>query len=150
MTTFDPQQMTAMQARLIPFIGNTGLVIELAEPRHVKLRMPFEPNVNHVGIMYAGALFTLAEVPGGALFTTTFDVRRYYPIVKQLSIRFRRPATTDITVEVTMSAEEMARVSAEADNAGKADYGWDAQLLDATGEVVAIAESLYQLRAMPG
>jgi len=150
MSSFDPQQMTEIQAKLIPFIGNTGLVIELAEPRHVKLRMPFEPNINHVGIMYAGALFTLAEVPGGAMFSTTFDVARYYPIVKQLSIRFRRPATTDITVEIKMTEAEASRVGDEAARVGKADYGWEANLLDATGEVVAIAESLYQLRAMKG
>jgi len=150
MTTFDAQKMTDVQAKLIPFIGNTGVVIELAEPRHVKLRMPFEPNVNHVGIMYAGALFTLAEVPGGTIYTTTFDTSRFYPIVKELSIRFRRPATTDITVEINMTEEDAAKIAAAADSEGKADYGWESELIDTTGEVVAIAQSQYQLRAIPG
>jgi len=150
MTTFDAQKMTEVQAKLIPFLGNTGVVIELAEPRHVKLRMPFEPNVNHVGIMYAGALFTLAEVPGGTIYTTTFDTSRFYPIVKELSIRFRRPATTDITVEINMSEEDAAKIAAVADSEGKADYGWESKLIDTTGEVVAIAQSQYQLRAIPG
>ncbi len=109
--------------------------------------MPFEPNVNHVGMMYAGALFTLAEVPGGTIFLTTFDTKRFYPIVKDLQIRFRRPATSDITVEVRISDEEVARISAEADANGKADYAWECELKDETGEVVAISQNTYQMRA---
>ncbi|MEM7140253.1 MAG: PaaI family thioesterase [Actinomycetota bacterium] len=135
----------------IPFLKHTGVVVDHAERGYVKLRMPFEPNVNHVGMMYAGALFTLAEVPGGTIFITTFDAKRYYPIVKNLDIRFRRPAMTDITVEVRISDEEAARVMAEADANGKADYSWECELKDASGEVVAITQNEYQIRALdPG
>ena len=147
MATFDPEKMTAAQYEQIPFMARTGVVIEEAEPGRVKLRMPFEPNVNHVGMMYAGALFTLAELPGGTLFTTTFDYRKYYPIVKDVKIRFRRPAMTDITVEVSMSADEAAAITAEAEREGKADYGWECELTDAHGEVVAISQNTYQIRA---
>ena len=146
--TFDPEKMTRATWQSIPFTERCGVRVELAERGHVRLRMPFEPNVNHVGIMYAGALFTLAEVPGGTLFTTTFDHRRFYPIVKDVQIRFRRPATTDITVEVRMSEVEAARISAEAEAEGKADYEWECELVDAHGEVVALTKNTYQLRAI--
>ena len=36
--------------------------------------MPFKPNRNHLGTMYAGALFTLAEIPGGAVLISAFDM----------------------------------------------------------------------------
>ena len=149
MREFDLDRMTKGLWATIPFLERTGIVVEHAERGFVRLRMPFEPNVNHVGMMYAGALFTLAEVPGGALFTTTFDGKRFYPLVKDLQIRFRRPATTDITVEVRMTDEEAERIAVEADREGKADYSWESDLIDARGEVVALSKNLYQMRAIP-
>ena len=147
MKTFDAERITKGNWETIPFLGRTEIVVDHAERGFVRLRMPFEPNVNHVGMMYAGALFTLAEVPGGTLFLTSFDGKKYYPIVKDLQIRFRRPAMTDITVEVRMSDEEIARITAEAEANGKADYGWECELRDDSGEVVAISQNTYQMRA---
>ncbi len=145
----DPEylaQLKATFAKTIPFAERTGVEIVEIDERYVKMRMPFEPNVNHVGMMYAGALFTLAELPGGAIFATTFDVTRYYPIVKDMKIRFRRPAMTDITVEVRVSAEEARDIEERTERDGKADFSWDCELRDETGEVVAITKNLYQLR----
>jgi len=144
--TWDTEKLTQGNWDTIPFLKHTGVVVDHAERGFVRLRMPFEPNVNHVGMMYAGALFTLAEVPGGTLFLTTFDAMRFYPIVKNLEIRFRRPALTDITVEVRMGDAEAARIMEEAEANGKADYSWDCELKDTSGEVVAISQNLYQMR----
>jgi acyl-coenzyme A thioesterase PaaI-like protein len=130
----------------IPFCERAGIELVECETGYVKMRMPFEPNINHVSMMYAGALFTLAEVPGGALFMTAFDGKKYYPIVKDMKIRFRRPARTAITVEVRMGPEEVEAIQAEAEREGKADYSWKCELKDESGEVVALTENLYQLR----
>jgi len=134
----------------VAFIERMGLKVLESKPRYVKLMAPLKGNENHIGIMYAGALFTLAEVPGGALFATSFDVTKYYPIVKELSIRFRRPATTDVTIAMTMSQEEIARIQAEADERGKADYILEGEIKDASGEVVALSKGIYQIRAVAG
>lgn len=130
----------------IPFVGRTGLEIEVLEKGYTKMRMPFAPNVNHVGTMYAGALFTLAEFPGGAIFISSFDTSRFYPIVRDMSIRFRRPVTTDVWVEVRVSEEFVQKVQAEAEANGKADYEWESEIKDANGVVVAIAKSIFQMR----
>lgn len=146
MKTWDADKLTQANWDIIPFLKHTGVVVDHAERGFVRLRMPFEPNVNHVGMMYAGALFTLAEVPGGTLFVTTFDPTRFYPIVKDLKIRFRRPAMTDITVEVRMSGDEAARIMEEAEANGKADYSWESKLMDTNDEIVAVTQNLYQMR----
>ncbi len=127
-----------------------GLETIEARPGYVKLQAPLKGNENHIGIMYAGALFTLAEVPGGTLFSTSFDVTKYYPIVKEMSIRFRRPAATDITLEMTMSEDQVDRIQAEAEANGKADYVQDGELKDESGEVVALSKGVYQIRAIAG
>ena len=130
----------------IAFVKRSGLKAEVLEPGHVRLCMPLAGNENHIGSMYAGALFTLAEIPGGALFLTSFDVQRFYPLIKEMNLRFRRPATGDILVEARMSAEQIAEISARASAEGKADYRLDLELRDDSGEVVAISQGLYQMR----
>lgn len=129
-----------------PFVSRCGVKVLELERGYCKMLMPFEPNINHVGIMYAGALYTLAELPGGVIYMTSFDTARFYPIVKEMSIRFRRPAKTDVTVEVRVSDDEVARIEAEAEANGKCDFSWDTDLKDASGEVVALTHNVYQLR----
>lgn len=128
------------------FVERMGLKAEVLEPRYVRLRAPLAPNVNHIGGMYAGALFTLAEIPGGALYLTTFDITRYYPVVKEMTIRFRRPAQTDVTIEVAMSREDVQRITAEADEKGKAEFILEGEVKDMNGVVVAVSRGTYQIR----
>ena len=100
--------------------------------------------------MYAGALFTLAEVPGGSIFYSLFDGAKYYPVVKDMYIRFRRPATTDVTIEMMMTEVEATRIMAEADENGKADFILEGEMQDASGEVVALSKGTYQIRPFTG
>ena len=132
----------------IAFVARSKVKVLAMEPGYVKMMMPLEPNLNHVGTMYAGALFTLAELPGGAIFLTTFDVGRFYPIIKGMEIKFVKPATTDVTVEVKLDLEEAEKIQATANKAGKADYDWDCEVKDANGQVVCVTSNRYQLRSM--
>ncbi len=143
---FSSEAARAALAKGIPFVGNSGLVVEVLEKGYTKMRLPYEPNKNHIGTMYAGALFTLAEFPGGAIFLSSFDATKFYPIVKEMNIRFRRPATSDIFVEVRVSDEFVKKVQDEATANGKADYEWECNLVDAAGNVVAISKNVFQLR----
>src|SRR3546814_18971913 len=79
----------------LPLLGRSGLRVLELQRGYVRCQMPFAGNGNHVGTMYAGALFTLTDLPGGALFLASFDIERYYPIVKSLDMRFKKPATSD-------------------------------------------------------
>ncbi|WP_161864636.1 PaaI family thioesterase [Pseudomonas yangonensis] len=137
------RQLTEEQ---IAFVKRSGLKAEVLEPGFVRLRMPLQGNQNHIGSMYAGALFTLAEIPGGALFLTSFDACRFYPVIKEMNLRFRRPAMGDILVEARLSAEQIAQLEEQASREGKADYLLELQLTDGNGEVVAESRGLYQLR----
>ncbi|MDO9616601.1 MAG: YiiD C-terminal domain-containing protein [Pseudomonas sp.] len=138
------RQLTEEQ---IAFVKRSGLEAEVLEVGHVRLRMPLVGNQNHIGSMYAGALFTLAEIPGGALFLTSFDAQRFYPIVKEMNLRFRRPASGDIWVEARLTAEEIQQLQKQATELGKAEYVLQLQLTDESGEVVVESRGLYQLRA---
>ena len=109
--------------------------------------VPIEGNGNHFGVMYAGVLFTVAEILGGAIPIATFDNAKYYPLVKDLQIFFRKPAKTDVRAQASLSESEIARIVADADANGKADFTLEATVTDADGVVVAETRGLYQLRA---
>lgn len=126
-----------------PFVERAGLEVLLFERGRTVLRLPFEPNINHVGMVYAGALFTLAEVPGGSLFAGAFDLSRFYPIVGEVKIRFVEPARTSVLVDARMSDEEIERVTADLEAEGKARWVLTQELVDESGTVVATTEATY-------
>jgi thioesterase domain-containing protein len=130
----------------IGIVKKMGLKVLSMKDGYVKLQMPFKENVNHVGTMYAGSLFTLGEFMGGAIFIASFDMNKYYPIVKEVQIRYRRPALTDITLELAMSEEQIRQITATLEEKGKADFPLELQLTDAGGEVVAIVQGIWQGR----
>jgi acyl-coenzyme A thioesterase PaaI-like protein len=97
--------------------------------------------------MYAGVLFTVGEVLGGAIAAGSFDLSKVYPVVKDLKISFRRPATTGVTAKTSMTEETIAELDAKARSGGMAEFVLAAELFDETGELVAQTEGTYQIRA---
>ena len=73
--------------------------------------------------------------------------QRFYPIIKEMNLRFRRPATGDICVEARLTDEQIQHLQKQATEAGKAEYVLELQLTDDSGEVVAQSRGVYQLRA---
>ena len=83
---WDVGRLTEATRQSLPMAAQTRVEVVEAERGRVVLRMPLEGNRNHIGTMYAGALFALCEFPGGTPFSTTFDASRDYPIVKGADI----------------------------------------------------------------
>lgn len=131
---------------VIDFVERAGIRVDECEPGRCVLSLPAEPNINHFGTVYAGAIYTLGEVPGGVLFFATFDAERFFPLVKSSQIRYRRPGRGRLSVEATISSDEVERLEAAAAEHGKADYELDLEITDGDGEVVALMTSQYQMR----
>lgn len=131
----------------IKFVANSGLRVVELRRGYVKCLMPFAGNGNHIGTMYAGSLFTVAEIPGGALFLSSFDATRYVPIIKEMTMRFLKPAKGDVTIEVSIDEAKIADISSAADANGKAEFVLEGQIKTADGTVVASSHGVYQLRS---
>jgi thioesterase domain-containing protein len=144
----DTDQIKTYIEKPFAFVERIGLNALVLERGRVRLAVPLEGNVNHIGSMYAGAIFTLAEIPGGALFLTSFDTDRFYPVVKEMTLRFVKPVTTDAMVEITLEEADILRIQAEAADCGKAEFILEAQILDAAGQLVATSHGVYQLRSL--
>lgn len=135
-----------LAAKGIGFVRRSGVKILELERGHVVCEMPLKGNRNHIGTMYAGALFTLAEFPGGALFLSTFDRKRHVPIVTDLNLQFLKPAKGPIRVGFTMPEEEIQRINQDVENHGKAAFTLNGELTDRDGNVVARSQGEYQIR----
>jgi uncharacterized protein (TIGR00369 family) len=145
------QQTTQKKVgQTVPFISRTGLEFEKMDKEGIRLKMPLAPNINHIGIMYAGALWTLAETMGGAAYQAYLALEGTFPIVKALNIKFLRPALSGITCDYRMDPAEAVRVRQECEEKGKANFDLSLELKDAKGEVVAVTEGFYQVRKGTG
>lgn len=135
---------------MVEGIKRTGIqVLELWD-RHVKLCMPLEGNGNHVGIMYAGSLFTLGEITGGIIPYIAWDMTDLVPIVKEVNIRFVAPAMSDVFMISEISEEEAAAIHQTAVKNGKADFTLELELKDTGDNIVAYVNGTWQIRTMKG
>jgi thioesterase domain-containing protein len=145
--TIDFDALRKLTTQSIPFATQAGIDLVDFKRGWVKMIIPFQGNQNHVGMMYAGALFTLAEIPGGAVFMSAFDLSKFYPIVTEMNIKFLKPALTDITVEVSLSDAEIERITREAEQTGKSVFHLQTELKNTAGDVVATTTGTYQARS---
>jgi acyl-coenzyme A thioesterase PaaI-like protein len=139
-------QLNAGLAQLVPRAHEMGVRFVEAAPGTVRASLPVEGNGNHFGTIYAGVIFTLAEVLGGALHFATFDATTHYPLVRSMSIDFVAAGRTALTAQATLDAESVARVRAEAAGGGKPRFELHAIVCDEAGTVVATTVGDYQLR----
>ena len=140
------KELVGYLERAIKIIEKMGMRILDFKKQSVKIMLPKEPNINHIGTVYAGSLFSLADFAAGVLFYSAFDLRKYYPLLKEVTITFKRPATTDITVETSIPPEQAEGIKKIADETGKADWTLDLEVKDEQGNVCCIAHANLQMR----
>lgn len=145
-------QTTAMTALLnkfvsqaIPFTSRNGFKVLDVRRGYLKAGIPLKPNKNHFNAMYAGALFTVAEVPGGIISMLSFN-ERYFPVLVDLKMEFLKVAKTDVTVEFNLSDSDLIRIEKEAAEHGKSNFELLGEVKDAAGTVVAKSYANYQVR----
>jgi thioesterase domain-containing protein len=132
--------------QLIPVAAAMGVEFTEMRPGFVRAEVPFEGNGNHFGTMYAGVIFTVAEVLGGAIHFATFDVSTHYPLVRGVQIDFVAPGKSRLVATASLSEDEVARIKAEAQPGAKVPFILEAEVVDEDGTVVARTRGDYQLR----
>ncbi len=130
----------------IKCIDQMGLEVLDKKPNYVKIHAPFKGNENHFGTMYAGVQFILSDISAGGLFFMSFDFTKYFPLLKEMNIQYKKMVLSDVTLEISMSKDEAERISKEADENGKADFKLTSKLKDEEGDIVAVTKGLFQIR----
>jgi acyl-coenzyme A thioesterase PaaI-like protein len=145
MNDLTPQMGTRFVHQAVPAIGRLGVTVEAIAPGAVELRVPIEGNTNHMGTMYAGALFAIAELPGGLLPLGLLG-SRYTPIVTDIRVQYLAAARTDVTLSARMDPEELNALAARADAEGEAVFTLKVHGEDAHGRTVVASTAQYVLR----
>lgn len=138
--------LNAALGQLIPRAHEMGVrFLELA-PGTVRAEVPAEGNGNHFGVTYAGVVFTVAEVLGGAMHFATFDPATHYPLVRRVEIDFLAPGRSRLVAAATLRAYEVDRIRAAVSSGAKVDFVLEAEVVGEDGTVVARTRGDYQLR----
>jgi acyl-coenzyme A thioesterase PaaI-like protein len=141
------EMMNGALESTIPIAHRMGVRVVEARRGFAAATVPAEGNGNHFGVIYAGVQFTVAEILGGIVAMSTFDTAKYFPLVKNVDIKFVGMARSELRAEAALDDETIARVEAEAAEKGKADFTLEAVVTDADGQTVSSTRGLYQLRA---
>jgi acyl-coenzyme A thioesterase PaaI-like protein len=138
--------INAALEQLIPRAHQMGVEFVEMRPGFVRAEVPFEGNGNHFGVVYAGVIFTVAEVLGGAIHLATFDVSTHYPLVKNVAIDFVTPGKSKLSASASLSPDEITRIQAAATPDAKVPFVLEAEVVGEDGAVVARTRGDYQLR----
>ncbi len=139
-------QFKQMLTKTIPFVDRSGMTVEEMEPRRAVGKMPIKPNLNHVQIMYAGSLFTLAEITGGAMLAATFDISKFRLVVKSFNIEFKKPVKTDALCEIIFPQEEVDKIKKILETEGKSDFTVKGIIRDLNGVEAAYSTAVYNAK----
>ena len=101
---------------------------------------------NHLEIVYAGAIFTLAEITGGITLLSVFDTAKFTILIERLNIEFQRPSRRDLWCDLTLSPELIAQVQEQVLAEGKAKMVLPIEVKDERQRVIARIEGAYYIR----
>jgi len=132
-------------ATSVPFTRQNGFSVVELRSGYLRAQLSRKGNRNHLGTVYAGAQYLLAEIPFGALSLVEFG-GRLIPVLKDLHIFYDAPARTDLEVELTLDPERKAKIEKDVSEKDKAELILELHLKDRNGEVVSRAFANYQVR----
>lgn len=139
--------VNAFMPEAVPSVATLGITcVELEEGRAVN-RLPFAGNGNHFGAMYAGSMFVAGEALAGSIMVPSFDFTQAYPLIKNLTINYLRPAKSDVLATATIEIPVIRQMQADVVEHGKASWEHLVELTDADGAVVATMRGEGQVRS---
>ena len=144
----DAASVRNLVEQLIPFVKKTGVVADELTATKVRLRLPHDPsNLNPMGILHAGATFTLAETAAAAICVMAFGQRAMF-IGKRVDIAFKRPGKGDVLATTQLTPVDAQKILDEVARLGKTDAPIVVDVADASGEPVAQATVTMSVRKM--
>ena len=77
----------------IPITLAMGVQVQSFDGRHLTITAPLEPNHNHLGTAFGGSLSAIATLAGYTLLWLLLGDRSAHIVIRESSLRYRRPVT---------------------------------------------------------
>lgn len=130
----------------IPLTQAMGARLEAWDEQRLVVTAPLEPNHNHLGTAFGGSLSAIATLTGYSLLWLLLGDRSAHIVVRESSIRYRRPVTGDIrAIGHRPPDEQLTAFREQYEKTGKARLTIPVTVeeaeqvcVDFTGEFVAI------------
>lgn len=129
----------------VEFVERTGLQRLQQGRGYARLLMPLAGNENHVGVMYMGAFTVLAEATAAIPGISILDTKRFFPILKDIYVAFRKPAASDVTAEFRLGDATLSALIADLERKGSATYVAEFPMTDNDGVEVATGRVTVKL-----
>ncbi len=125
--------------KIIPFANYVG--IKIRDNRLLKL-IPHKEVENHIGTVHAAAQFTLAETQSGLYLLSLFPeyADDVVPLLRSSKIKYKYPATSELTAEATVSKENKLKFKKEFDKRGKAIILINIKIKDINEKITMIGD----------
>ncbi len=131
----------------IPYVVWHDIHVVEESPGVVKLTLCAREEIaNYVGIMHAGAIYTLAETAAGSVANNVIEGNIAFVLLRDANIRYTRRADGEITATATADASATAAAQAGFAEHARADIAVDVDVTDADGETVFTGCFTYALR----
>jgi acyl-coenzyme A thioesterase PaaI-like protein len=124
-----------MDVLTIPFVEKTGIT-RTAEG---VLELNFNDSIlNHVGTIYAGAQFVLAEAASGDMLLRLFPelVGKAVPLLRGSQIKYRKPANRTISAHSSVAEDAVSRFKEQYARKGRSTISNDVEIRDVVEDVV--------------
>jgi uncharacterized protein (TIGR00369 family) len=141
-----PEIIEQLCKNSVPLFEFLNVSFEFLDDGIFQCHMPIERKVsNHLGSVYAGVQWSLAEVLGGIVFLSS-GINGYVPILKSMSIDFTKPALTDLISEVCFTSRDVDKMKKALDQEGRYNFELLSKVKDTSGNIVATCHAVYAIR----
>jgi acyl-coenzyme A thioesterase PaaI-like protein len=130
----------------LPLHKHIGLVVDSARNGVYRCHIPLSAeNRNHFASVHAAVQWAGAEMLGGLVVLSNFDLSQLFVAVRSVSIQFLKPGRTGITAETRSSDGQVEEIRQELQSRGEADFRLHAVIRD-DSNLVAETEAEYVVR----
>jgi uncharacterized protein (TIGR00369 family) len=139
----------ALEALLakIPYVVWHDIRVVRESSRAVKLSLCGREEIaNYIGILHAGAIYTLAETAAGCVANNVVEGNIAFVLLRDANIRYTRRADGEISATATVDATAASATRTEFAEHARADIAVDVDVTDGEGETVFNGSFTYALR----
>ena len=101
---------------------------------------------NHINTFHAAFQFALAEAIGGIVVFENRASERFIPLVKSVTMDFKKPATTDLTASAYFSSEQATEMNQVMAENGRYKFTLNIDIKNRDGEQVSLMKAVYVVR----
>lgn len=146
---FTKEQAEQLSKEIFPLYGFMDMKIDQMSDGVFRARVPFiDNNKNHVQTMAAPIQWAIAESLGGLVWFVSQVSDKHAPLMRSMNIDFKKPATSDVTAEVSFTSEDIEKMKVALKDTNKYDFELKAVLKDADGVIVSETVAQYAIRQL--